>query len=115
MSHTSFSSFYPKKFPNSFNEPYIDVLSVLNKSVNSLPVVHRCMKLVAKLTNHLNPDQTSVMTADKPVFTIAKQLQWQYPERFDQMFIMLGPLHIKMAFMSAIGDWITGNGSNRLE
>ena len=73
------------------------------------------MKLVAKLTNHLNPDQTSVMTADKPVFTIAKQLQWQYPERFDQMFIMLGPLHIKMAFMSAIGDWITGNGSNRLE
>lgn len=44
------------------------------------------MKLVAKLTNHLSLDQTSVMTDDQPNFTIAKQLQWQYLERFDQMF-----------------------------
>ena len=49
------------------------------------------------------------MIGDKPAFTITKQLRWQYPEKFDQMFVMLGPLHIKMAFISAIGDWVTGS------
>ena len=65
------------------------------------------MKLVAKLTNQLNPIQTSVMIAGQSVFTIAKQLRWQCPERFDQMFVMLGPLHIEMALMSTIRDWVT--------
>ena len=51
------------------------------------------MKLVAKLTNHLNLDQTTVTIADQPDSTIAKQLQWQYLEIFDQMFFILGPLH----------------------
>lgn len=44
------------------------------------------------------------MIADQLVFTNVKQLQWQHPERSDQMFVVLGPLHTKMAFMSAIGD-----------
>ena len=67
------------------------------------------MKLVAKLTNQLNPIQTSVMIAGQSVFTITKQLRWQYPERFGQMFVMLGPLHIEMALMSTIRDWVTGS------
>lgn len=33
-----------------------------------------------------------------------------YPKRFDQMFVMLGSLDIEMGFMSAIGDWVIGNG-----
>ena len=71
--NTSFSSFYSKNVPNSFNEPDVNVLlPILNESVNSPAVVHHCMKLVAKLTDHLNPDQTSVLIADQPVFTIAK-------------------------------------------
>ena len=51
------------------------------------------MKLVAKLTSHLNLDQITVTIADQRDFTIAKQLQWQYLEIFDQMFFILGPLH----------------------
>ena len=80
QAHTSFSSFYSKNFPNSFSETDVNVLL---PNLNSPSVVHHCMKVVAKLTNHLNPHQTSVMIADQPVFTIAKQLQWQYRERVD--------------------------------
>ena len=80
QAHTSFSSVYSKIFPNSFNETDVNVLL---PNLNSPTVVHHCIKLVTKLTNHLNPHQTSVMIADQPVFTIAKQLQWQYRERFN--------------------------------
>ena len=44
------------------------------------------------------------MVADQPVHAIAKQLQWCYPDQCRTLFIMLGPLHIEMAFMSAMGN-----------
>ena len=73
QTHTSRSSFYSKNFPSSFNEPDVNVLlPILNKSVNSPSVVYHCMKLVVKLTNLLNPYQTSLMNAGQPVFTIVK-------------------------------------------
>ena len=68
------------------------------------------MKIVLTPTNHLNSGQTTVMVADQPVCAIAKQLQWQYPDKFKTMFIMLGSLHIELAFMSLIGGWVKGSG-----
>ena len=62
------------------------------------------------LTNHLHSGQTTIMVADQPVYRNAKQLQWCYPDQCRTLFIMLGPLHIEMAFMSAIGDWVKGSG-----
>ena len=31
-----------------------------------------------------------------------------YPQEFDKVVWMMGPLQIKMAFISAIGDWFEG-------
>ena len=58
----------------------------------------------------LNPNQIPIVTADKPVYGIAKQVQWNYPEKFESCFLMLRPLHIEMAFLNAIGDWLEGSG-----
>ena len=110
-SSQNFSSFYSNSAAINLSGPDTNVLlPILTESVNSLSVVHHCMKLVRKITNHLNPSQVAILTADQPVYAIAKQIQWLYPERFKAMFIMLGPLHIEMAFMSAIGDWVNGSG-----
>ena len=68
------------------------------------------MKIVMGLTNHLNSGQTTIMVADQPVHAIAKQLQRCYPDQCRTLFIMLGSLHIEMAFMSAIGDWVKESG-----
>ena len=61
------------------------------------------------LTNHLDSGQTTIMVADQPVYAITKQLQWCYPNQCRLLFILLGPLHIEMAFMGAIGDWVKGS------
>lgn len=41
-----------------------------------------------------------------------KQLQWLFPERFgeDKLFVMMGALHIEMAALRAVGDWLDGSG-----
>ena len=61
------------------------------------------------LTNCLNFGQTTIVIADQLVYTIAKQLQWHYPDQCKKMFIMVGPLHIEVIFMNVIEDWVKGS------
>ena len=55
---------------------------------------------------------TPVVACDQPLYAIAKQLQWTYPDQYgsDKMFIMFGGLHIEMAALKTIGHWLTGSG-----
>ena len=66
------------------------------------------MKLAQKVTVFLNQGQTPVMTFDQPLYAIAKTIQWTWPEQFgeDKLLVMLGGLHIEMAFIGLIGSWL---------
>jgi hypothetical protein len=45
------------------------------------------MEKVKEVTNFLNPGQTPVMTADQPLFVLAKQIQWQWTDLYgEEMF-----------------------------
>ena len=41
---------------------------------------------------HVNPGQTPVVTLDQPLFALAKQIQWKWPEKYgeDKMVVMFG-------------------------
>jgi len=45
------------------------------------------------------PGQVPIMTADQPIYAVAKQVQWHWPEQYgdDKFIIMFGGLHIEMA------------------
>ena len=86
------------------------MLLLIKESTNSPAIVYHCLYLISKLTLKLNPNQIPIVTADQPVYVIAKQLQWNYPENFELCFLILGPLHIEMAFLNVIGDWFEGSG-----
>ena len=73
-------------------------------------MVAHCFKLISKIIAELNPNQPPVITADQPVYATAKQVQWSRPEQFGKIVVMMGPLHIEMAFVTAIGDWLDGSG-----
>jgi len=68
--------------------------------------------VIKQAVAYLNPDQTPVIAFDQPLFAIAKRLQWHYPDQYgaSAFVIMMGALHIEMAFMSAIGDWLEDSG-----
>jgi len=44
----------------------------------------------------LNPGQTTVMAVDQPLFALAKQIQWQWPNTYgeDKFIVMFGGLYI---------------------
>ena len=68
--------------------------------------------VVKSATQHLNPGQTPVLTFDQPLYAIAKQIQWAWPNDYgeDKFVIMMGGLHIEMAALKTLGDWLKGSG-----
>ena len=67
----------------------------------------------------LNPGQTPVVASDQPLYSLAKQIQWQWPEYGeDKVVMMFGGLHIEMAalksYLSAAiveAEWPCGLGA----
>ena len=40
------------------------------------------MNIIGNAVDHINNGQEPVTTFDQPLYTIAKQIQWNWPERF---------------------------------
>ena len=70
-----------------------------------------CMDVIKKAIDFFNKGQTPVIAYDQPLFALAKLLQWNYKEYYGEksFVVMLGPLHIKMAALKTIGDWLTNS------
>ena len=68
--------------------------------------------VVKTAVEHLNPGQTPVVTFDQPLFALAKQIQWKWPEKYgeDKVVVLFGGLHIEMAALKTLGDWLDGSG-----
>ncbi len=70
------------------------------------------MKVIESAVKHVNPTQVPVIALDQPLFALAKQIQWNNYNEFDEdtIVVMLGRLHIKMATLNVIGKWLAGSG-----
>ena len=74
-------------------------------------MIRHSINVVTKAVNHLNPGQTPVVTFDQPLFALAKQIQWMWPESYgeDKLVVMFSGLPIEMAAQK-LGDWLPGSG-----
>ncbi len=87
------------------------LLPLFRDNAHSVSMVKHGMNLLVKTTEHLNPGQVPVMTLDQPLFAIAKKIQWTWPAYGEDKFVLLmGGLHIEMALLAAIGDFLKGSG-----
>ena len=53
------------------------------------------------------------MDADQPLFTLAKPLQWEFPDSDiaeDKYLVMLGAMHIEKMMWAVSGDWLQCSG-----
>ena len=78
----------------------------------SVAMIRHSMDVVQRAVHLLNPGQVPVLTLDQPLFTIAKQIQWNWPDVYgeEQFVILLGGLHIEMAALTTPGDFLDGSG-----
>ena len=88
------------------------LLPLFPDQAKSVAMIRHSMDVIAKAVEQLNPGQIPVIAMDQPLFTIGKQIQWNWPQRYgeDKFVLRFGGLHIKMAFRKLIGDWLKDSG-----
>lgn len=88
------------------------LLPLFLESAHTVAMIRHSMAVIRDAVQHLNPGQTPVITCDQPLFALAKQIQWKWPEVYgeDKMVVLFGGLHIKMAALKTLGDWLQGSG-----
>ncbi|KAK0058618.1 hypothetical protein Bpfe_011923 [Biomphalaria pfeifferi] len=75
-------------------------------------MMKHAMDLVMQAVKFLNPGQIPVITADQPLFAIAKQIQSKCPEFYgeNKITLLLGGLHIEMSFLKTVGTLLKDSG-----
>ena len=74
----------------------ISLLPLFRDSAHSPAMVKHGMSIIRKVTLHVNPGQTPVLTVDQPLYAIAKRIQWKWPDEYghQQYVILMGGLHM---------------------
>lgn len=88
-------------------------LPLFLESASSPVTVAHVMKLSVTVTNYLNPGQIPILETDQPLYTIAKKLQWKFPDESfaeGKLFVSLGGLHIEKMLWAMSGEWHSGCG-----
>ena len=88
------------------------LLPLFEDSAHSPAMIKHAMSVVKNAVDYLNPGQAPVLVCDQPLFAIAKEIQWTWPDAFgeESFVIMLGGLHIEMTALKTLGLWLDGSG-----
>lgn len=94
------------------NVSITSLLPLLRDQAHSVATVKHVMEKVQDIVAYLNPGQVPIITADQPIYALAKQVQWHWPEQYgeDKYLAMFGGLHIEMAALKSIGTLLQGSG-----
>jgi len=88
------------------------LLPLFLESAHTVAMIKHSMDVVMNAVEHLIPGQTPVVTYDQPLFALAKQIQWKWPQEYGEkkFVVLLGGLHIEMAALKTIGEWLQESG-----
>lgn len=98
---------------NSIKPPaVIGILPVFREKSSDPAMVKHVMHIVKENIQFLNPGQTPVLGGDQPLYALAKQMQWKFPEILgeDKYVLMLSGLHIDDKIQNMMGKFLRGSG-----
>ena len=85
------------------------LLPLFQDSSKTVSMIKHSMEIVKNADNFLNPSQIPVITMDQPLYTIAKYIQWTWPELGeDKYVVVMGGLHIENGYIK--GSWKLARG-----
>lgn len=101
-----------KKRGLEFEVSITSLLPLLRDEAHSVATVRHCMDKVKDAISHLSPNQVPVMTADQPIYALAKQVQWHWPDLYGEarFVVMFGGLHIEMDAFRSLGTLLHSSG-----
>ena len=88
------------------------LLPLFQEESKSPAMIQHRMDVIKGAVHFLNNNQTPVMACDQPLYAIAKQIQWNLKTDYgeDKFVIMMGSLHIEMAGLKMLGNWLEDIG-----
>jgi hypothetical protein len=88
------------------------LLPLFYEQAKSVAMIRHSMDVVKNAVEILNPGQVPIITADQPLYAVAKQIQWSWPATHgeDNFIVMFGGLHIEMASLKILGNLLEGSG-----
>ena len=90
-----------------FDMPAIcSLLPLFHDQAKSSAMIKHAMDMIKKAVDHINSGQIPVIAVNQPLYSLTKQIQWQWSETHGEskFVILLGGLHIEMAFLNVLGD-----------
>ena len=111
-SNISWSAFNASQINSIKEEDKSALLPLFRESSKSPAMIRHGMDVIKKSVEFLNAGQTPVIVFDQPLYALAKQIQWNWKDNYGEkcFVVMMGPLHIEMAALKTIGDWLEGSG-----
>jgi len=90
------------------------LLPIFPDASHSTCMIKHSMNVVQRAVQFINPGQSPVLACDQPLFALAKEIQWTWPEQYgeDKFVVMFGGLPVEMAALKTAGQWLTGSGWN---
>ena len=90
----------------------IKLLPLLLQNAHSVALIKHVMDLMKGATEFLNAGQTPVLAMDRPLYAMAKAIQWHWPDSYgeNKFVVMMGGFHVEQAALRTIGDWLRGSG-----
>ncbi len=101
-----------KKRNGPFKPSITSLLPLLRDLAHSVATIKHAMRKIRDTIAFLNPGQIPVVAADQPLYALAKQIQWQWPDEYgeDKFVLAFGGLHIEMAALRSIGTFLLDSG-----
>lgn len=101
--------FNAKLIDDSSKKQIVSYLPTTNASPTDVAVVVETMKRAIKIADECNQRYIQV-TYDLAIAKIALQVQSMQKDEFSCLFIHLGPFHIEMSYLRAVGSFISNCG-----
>ncbi|VDI74380.1 Hypothetical predicted protein, partial [Mytilus galloprovincialis] len=109
----SWSAYHAAVLPDGNKLPAVSaLLPLFHEQAKSVAMIRHSLNIIRSAVRKLNPGQTPVVAFDQPLFTVAKLIQWNWPQIYgeDHFVMMFGGLHIEMAAFKALGSWLEDSG-----
>ena len=85
------------------------LLPLLRDQAHDIATIKHVMDRIKEAIEFLNPNQPPVMGADQPLFSLAQQIKWSWPDEYGDCVLILGGLHTEMAIQNMIGKLLQGS------
>ena len=102
---TSWSAYHVEQQQAREYYPAIfSMLPMFPDDSKSMAMIRHALNVIRVAVKELNPAQVPIVTLDQPLYSLAKQVQWCWPETHgeEHFVIILGGLHIEMCCLKMI-------------